>query len=184
MQDSKLGGRIGQRYAEALLSLGKEQNLLERFGQDLSLVEEVLVREPQLQALLGSPVIAIQVKKDLLSRAFAQDIHPFTLNFCQILTDRRRSMFLLDVCQAFQKLLRGLQKTTIAEVISAVLLTDEQKDQLQQRLLALTKAERVELKCQLDPELLGGMIVRFGDDVIDASLRGQLRQLALQLSAS
>lgn len=181
MQDSRLGERVAQRYAEALLALGQEQNLTARFGTDLELVAQVLVKEPKFQDFLGSPVLELNTKKELLSQAFAQDIHPFTLNFLSILIDRRRSMFTLPVCRAFQRILRTLEKTTLAEVTSAVALTPEQIEQLKVKLTALVQSDRIELLCVIDPDLLGGMVVKFGDQVIDVSLRGQLRRLALQL---
>ncbi|WP_218079956.1 ATP synthase F1 subunit delta [Anthocerotibacter panamensis] len=184
MRDSKLGQRVAQRYAEALRDLGNQNNLLDRFGADFTLIEAVLREEPLLAKFLASPVIDAQNKKDLLTRAFNQNVHPYTLNFLMLLVDRRRAMYLEVICQTFQKLLRELAKTALAEVASAVPLTPEQEEHLKARLVVLTKASRVELVKRVDPDLLGGLVVRFGDQVIDVSLRGQLRRLALQLSAS
>jgi F-type H+-transporting ATPase subunit delta len=181
MQDSKLGGRVAQRYAEALFDLGKQENTLERFDADMALAEAVLTQEPDFQALLASPVVATQVKKDLLVRAFTSSLHPNSVRFFQLMVDRRRAMFLLTVCTTFRRLVRKQQKVALAEVVSAVALTPEQEAQLKTRLIDLTGSNRVELLCRIDPTLLGGMVVKFGDQVIDVSLRGQLRRLALQL---
>lgn len=182
MQDSKLGNRVAQRYAEALLALAKEASLVDRFGTDLDLVFAVLSKEKSFADLLGSPVIKADAKKAILNQAFGADLHPYTLNFLSLLVDRRRSMFIKEVCQTFRKLLLRLKKTSQVEVISAIALTSEQEAQLKTRLIALTQSTDIQFQVALDPELLGGMIVKFGDQVIDVSLRGQLRRLALQLS--
>jgi len=182
VQDSKLAQRVAQRYAEALIDLGRQENSLDRFGADLDLVEAVLTRNRSFRDLLASPVIKILPKKAVLQQAFGADLHPFTMNFINLLVDRRRSMFLVEVCQAFRRLLLDLKKTALAEVTSAVALTPAQEAQLKARLIILTKSTDIQLQTRIDPELLGGLVVKFGDQIIDVSLRGQLRRLALQLS--
>lgn len=88
------------------------------------------------------------------------------------------------VCASYQRILRELQQTTLAEVISAVPISEEQASALIERIRRRTAAVRVELRRRVDPDLLGGMIIKIGDEVIDASLRGQLRKLTLQLTLS
>lgn len=183
MQDSKLGQRIAQRYAEALIALGTQDQLLDRFDADILLIETALKDQPDLQGFLASPLIKREIKKAVLIKAFASSLHPLTTNFLGLLVDRRRIVALEQICQTFRRILRELRKVVLVDVVSAVPLSSEQIEQLKTRLTILTKAQQIELSCRQDPELLGGMIVRFGDQVIDASLRGQLRRMALQLAA-
>jgi F-type H+-transporting ATPase subunit delta len=79
--------------------------------------------------------------------------------------------------------LRQIQNTVLAEVTSAVELSDEQRDSIRQRVLAMTGASQVEFETRIDPDLIGGVIIKVGSQVIDASLRSQLRRITLRLGA-
>jgi F-type H+-transporting ATPase subunit delta len=81
-------------------------------------------------------------------------------------------------------LLRQLKQIALAEVISAVRLTEAQQQAVKDRVIALTNAREVELDTKIDRELIGGVIIRVGSQVIDASLRGQLRRISLRLSGA
>jgi F-type H+-transporting ATPase subunit delta len=91
-------------------------------------------------------------------------------------------MFLQGIGKEFQSLLRKLNGTVLAEVTSATDLTDDQKNSLREKVLAMTGARQVDLETRIDPELIGGVIIRIGSQVIDASLRGQLRRISLRLN--
>ena len=104
------------------------------------------------------------------------------MNVLSILIDRRRILFLRQVCEQYLALQRKLQKIALADVTSATPLNDEQRQAAIERVKQLTKSTGVELRETVDSELIGGVIIRVGSQVIDASLRGQLRRLAFQLS--
>jgi F-type H+-transporting ATPase subunit delta len=82
----------------------------------------------------------------------------------------------------FQAQLRELKQTVVAEVISAVELTDAQRQSVSDKVKAMTSANQVELDTKIDPDLIGGVIIKVGSQVIDASLRGQLRRIGISLS--
>ena len=98
-----------------------------------------------------------------------------------ILVDRRRIIFLEGICQHFRTLLRKLNNIVLAEVTSAVELTDEQRQAVIDKVKSITQAQDVELVNRLDQGLIGGVIIKVGSQVIDASLRGQLRRLSISL---
>jgi len=80
--------------------------------------------------------------------------------------------------------LRQLNQTVLAEVISAVPLTEAQQQAIIQKVIAISNARQVELETKVDSELIGGVIIKVGSQVIDASIRGQLRRLSLRLTNS
>jgi F-type H+-transporting ATPase subunit delta len=80
--------------------------------------------------------------------------------------------------------LRQLNQTVLAEITSAVPLTETQQQAITEKVITLTKAVRVELATKIDSDLIGGVIIKVGSQVIDASLRGQLRRLSLRLSSN
>jgi F-type H+-transporting ATPase subunit delta len=124
------------------------------------------------------------VKKAVLNQVFGEAVHPFTRNFLMLLVDRRRILFLQGICEQFQVQLRKLRGTVLAEVTAAVDLNDGQKDAVRQRVVAMTGANQVDLNVSIDPELIGGVIIKVGSQVVDASLRGQLRRISLRLTSA
>lgn len=109
---------------------------------------------------------------------------PYLRNFLLLLVDKRRIFFLPEILQQYLALLRQLNQTVLAEVTSAVALTEDQQQAVTEKVLALTKARQVELATKVDSDLIGGVIIKVGSQVIDSSIRGQLRRLSLRLSNS
>ncbi|MEN9204067.1 MAG: ATP synthase F1 subunit delta [Thermostichus sp. DG02_2_bins_29] len=169
-------------YAEALISLGSSQGVLDTFAADIRFIAAVLESTPELGRFLANPVIKAETKKALLQQVLAEQIHPLLLNTLKLLSDRRRIMFLGAVCQRFLDLQRKLQNIALAQVITAVPLTEAQQQSIRERVRDFTRANGVELQISEDPALIGGVIIKIGSQVIDLSLRGQLRRLALQLT--
>ncbi|MBW4620953.1 MAG: F0F1 ATP synthase subunit delta [Cyanosarcina radialis HA8281-LM2] len=183
MKGSVVSGEILEPYAEALMSVAQSQNLLDKFGEDVRALLGLLETSPDLEQFLGNPVVKPEAKKAVLQQVAGEQIHPYMVNFLKLLVDRRRILFLEGICQQFQVLLRQLNKTVLAEVTSAVELTDEQKNAIAAKVRELSSAERVELDTKIDPELIGGVIIKIGSQVLDTSLRGQLRRIGIALTS-
>lgn len=175
-------GEILQRYAQALLSVAQDNNIVDQVGQDVGTILSLLKDSQDLREFLASPVFKAEDKKAVLTRVLGENVHPYTRNFLLILVDRRRIVLLEGICKEFQALLRKLNQTVLAEVTSVNELTDEQTQALKEKVMTLTGARSVELETKLDPDLIGGVIIKVGSQVIDASLRGQLRRISLRLS--
>ncbi|MEM8604593.1 MAG: ATP synthase F1 subunit delta [Cyanobacteria bacterium P01_H01_bin.121] len=158
--------------------------MLLRFGEDSQAVLEVLGSSEDLQQFLANPLLSGEAKKAVLQQVAGNDVHPLFINFLKLLVDKGRVIFLATVLKQYQALLRQLRKTVLAEVTSAVELSDDQKSRVRDRVTAMTSAEQVELEVSLDPDLLGGVIIKVGSQIVDASLRGQLRRLGMKLNAS
>lgn len=184
MKDSVVIEGLVAPYAQALLSIAQDGELTDRFGQDASAVTELLASSDELRQLIENPIIDPNVKKNVLRQVASEQLHPTMLNFVMLLVDRGRIAFLGRICERYQELLRELNQTVLAEVTSAVELSDAQKDSIRQKVVDMTGARSVELKTDLDSELLGGVIIKVGSQVIDASLRGQLRRISLQLNSA
>jgi len=177
-----MAAKLVDPYAEALVSLASAQGLMDTFEADIRFMAAVLQATPELGQFLASPLIKAEAKKNLLQQVFADQIHPLLLNALKLLSDRRRIMFLEAVCRRFLELQRKLQNIVLAEVTTAVPLTEAQQQSIRERVRDFTQARGVELQIAQDPTLLGGVIIKIGSQVIDLSLRGQLRRLALQLA--
>lgn len=181
MKSSLVSAQIIDPYASALMETAKAHDLADRFGEDARFLLQLVSSSTELQQVLANPLFVAETKKAILRRLTEQAVHPFVLNFLMLLVDRRRITFLDGICNRYEELLRQLKNTVLAEVTTTTQLTTDQQRDIARKVAAITGARGVALKVKLDPELIGGVIVKVGSRVIDASLRGQLRRIALRL---
>ncbi len=181
---STVNSRILEPYAGALMNVAQNHDLVDRFSGDVRFLLELLQSSRELEEFLDHPFHDPAAKKAVLGQLVSQQVHPLMANFLMLLVDRRRINLLEGVCREFQAMVRRLKQTVLAEIVSAVSLTATQEQEVRDRILALTKAREVELQSILDPAILGGVIIKIGSQVVDASLRSQLRRLSIQMTAS
>jgi F-type H+-transporting ATPase subunit delta len=174
--------QVSDPYAEAILSLGISRNCLGRFAEDVRFLLSVLERTPQLKQFLANPIFKPEAKKLLLDQNLANQVDPTLMSLLKLLVDRRRAIFLESVCRRFLELQRKFEKTVLVEVVSVTELTEAQNRAIREKVMQLQAVNGVELQSRLDPNLIGGIIIKTGSQVIDLSLRGQLRRMALQLT--
>lgn len=184
MKGSLLSAEILEPYAEALMSVAQSNDMTQQLGEDIAALLNLLKESSELQQFLGNPVIKAADKKAVLQQVMGEQVHPYLMNFLKLLVDRGRIIFLEGICKQYQALLRELNQTVLAEVSSAVELTDAQKQTVREKVMAMTNAQQVELDTQIEPELIGGVIIKVGSQVVDASLRGQLRRIGMRLSSA
>lgn len=183
MQSTLTLTEIAEPYAQALMSVAQSHNLTEQIGEDTRSLLEVMKQSEDLRFVVSSPLITADRKKAVLRQMIEGQVQPYTLNFLMLLADRGRIMLLVQVCEQYQALLRQMNQAVLAEVTAAVELNDEQKEAIRQKVMATTQARQVELNVRIDPELLGGVVIKVGSQVFDASLRGQLRRIGVKLGA-
>ncbi len=146
---------VVEPYAQALMSVAKSHNLVERIGEDATAIRDTLKESQDLRLCLDSPIIQADKKKAVLRQVFGEAVHPFTLNFLMLLVDRRRIGFLDAICAQYQALQLEVNQAVLAEVTSAVELNDAQRDAVRQRVMAMTGAPRCGFwNCRFDPDLM------------------------------
>ncbi len=183
MQSSSVTSAIVEPYAQALMSLAQSQNLVDQFGENIAGLLSLLNASPDLTGFLANPLMPLDGKKAALNQIVGDQVHPYLKNFLMLLVDRRRIGVLPEICQKFRSLLRTLKQAVLAEVTSAVELNDGQRAAVCDRVKAMTGAQSVDLETKIDPELLGGVVIKVGSQVVDASLRSQLRRISIRLAA-
>ncbi len=184
MKAGVVSGEIVEPYAQALMSLAQTHNLTDGFGEQIGSLVSLLENSGDLRDFIGNPVIKDEDKKAVLRQIVGDDADAYLLKFLLLLVDKRRIVFLEGICQKYLELLRQLKKTVLAEVISATELDKSQQDSVAKKVKAMTKAQAVELKTKIDPDLIGGVIVKVGSQVLDASIRGQLRRISISLNSA
>jgi F-type H+-transporting ATPase subunit delta len=183
MKSSSVSQAVVAPYAEALMSLAQEYNSLDAIAADVRLIGNTLADSVELTQLFASPLIGANIKKGVIESAFASQVNAVTKSFLLLLVDRKRIAFLAEILQEFKTLLRVIDQVALAEVTSALQLSRAQEDTICDRVKSMTKAKTVELAITINPDLIGGVIIKVGSQVVDASIRGQLRRLKSSLAA-
>ena len=184
MKGSAAMAEVVEPYAEALMSLAQDSNLVDQFGEDAQTILETMEASDEFSSLMVSPVFEAAQKKAVVRQVFEGKLQGNMLNFLMLLVDRKRESYISGICKRYQELLRDLKKIVLAEVTATVELNDEQRQSITEKVKAMTGAQDVELETRIDPSLIGGVVIKVGSQVFDASLSGQLRRMALNLSAS
>lgn len=174
---------VVRRYARALFDTAVKSNTLDQVEEDLKAVHQIFRTVPMISRALGAPTIAAGRKKELLQQAFGERVSPLTLRFLTLALDRRRQDIIRDIYPEFVRLANQSRNILPVTVQSAVPLTDAERDELG-RSLAERTGKTVRITLDVEPELIGGMIVRMGDTVIDGSVKSRLEQLHQRLAAS
>lgn len=171
---------VVRRYAHALFGTATRAGSVDQVESDLGAIHEVLRTVPRLQRVLQAPTIPGEKKKALLKTAFGAQVGPLTARFLDLVVDRRREGILTNIHAEFHRLANEANNILPVGVISATPLTDAESDALAAALAKRT-GKRVVLKVEVQPEILGGLVLRMGDTVIDGSVRSRLEQLRTRL---
>lgn len=171
--------RVAKRYAAALFGLAQRDNILDAVAQDVTLIERFVAEVPYLRAVLLQPLVSETQKNKVVTDAFGDRVTATSLNFLKLLIRKRRED-LIDVCiQEFRALLAESQNRIEATARTAVPMTYDQVHRLTESLKTLTGKD-VHLTPVVDESMIGGVIVRMGDTILDGSVRGRLERLEQQ----
>jgi F-type H+-transporting ATPase subunit delta len=184
MSQKAISAEIVEPYAEALMSAAQAEDIVDRVSDDVNLLMGLLRESQDLKDFLTSPLAPAEAKKAVLQQLTQDQAHPYTLNFLMLLVDRRRIPLLEGICKHYQTLVRKRNNAVLAEITSTVELSEQQRQTVIEKVKAMTGAQQVELETRIDPDLIGGVVIKVGSQVLDASIRGQLRRLTNSLMSS
>jgi F-type H+-transporting ATPase subunit delta len=170
-----------RRYAEAAFEIAERDSAIERWRTDLDVAAAELDEGSQLLAILANPALPLEQRRSVVDGVFRGLSGP-ARNLLLLLVQRRRIEQLPRIAAEFRRLDDDRQGIVHATATSAAALTDTEKRALTARLEQMTGG-RVALETQVDESLLGGLVVRVGDRLIDGSVRGRLERLRNQLAS-
>ncbi|MCC7023880.1 MAG: ATP synthase F1 subunit delta [Thermomicrobiales bacterium] len=176
-----MASSAAKRYAQALFSLGKERNTLDAWQSDLALLAS-LARDASIATYLDNPSITAEQKMAVLNSALDNRVQPETRNLARILIERDRTDAIPEIRDLFDAQVRADRGIIIANITTAEPLTDAEQDVIRDRLAEMTGA-KVQLAMHVDPDIIGGIIIRIGDQVIDGSVRNKLEKMRTRLVA-
>ena len=166
-------------YARSLFEVAREQDKLDVVREQLGAFTDALSENRDLQVFFFSPYFATKEKQDGLERVVS-DADPVILNFLKLLIEKHRMPVLFRIRSNYDGLWEEENKLLPVHITSAVELDDAIVKQLGERISEQTD-RKVELSANVDPEILGGIVVRVGNSVLDASVRNRLEQLRKQV---
>jgi F-type H+-transporting ATPase subunit delta len=167
---------VATRYAKSLIDLAKEQNVLEAVRADMSLFEQTVKANSQLEAVLRNPIIQQDKKAGVLVGIFGDKVNKITIAFFKLVVSKGRAELLYPTAQEFVNQYDVLKHIVRATVTSAVPLSADNRNQVIDEVKKIAAGEVV-LTEKVDASLIGGFILTVGDKQIDTSVSSSLTRL-------
>lgn len=168
---------LARRYAKALVEIGQERDALDKYGQDLAALCELVETSRDFREVLINPVFPKEDKKKIASQILSKlDTDSMVVNFVNLLIDRKRIDQLAGIDKAFREEVDNIRGITRGEVVSAEPLREDQLGRVTEA-LSMISNKKVLVTTKVEPSLIGGLTARVGDKVFDGTIRTQLSQL-------
>lgn len=171
------GGAAARRYAKALMDLARRDGIVAEIGAQLQQYQALLHANTQLQKVLDNPSVNIQAKTSLVT-TILERTQPTRLlrNFLLLLVVKDRLRQLDAIARHYEQMANTELHRIVAQVTTAVELNTQQRQAVAQKIAAATQRDVV-LEAQVDPSILGGLVVRVNNVILDGSVRGQLARM-------
>src|SRR5690348_6538036 len=177
-----LKGAIARRYAAAIFDLARKQNTLDRTLEDVKEIAR-LFSIRKLAYLLREPKVSVQRKETALRQALSSKVLPTSLNLALLIVERQLVDFMPNIASELEQLVLDYKNEAVAQVTTAKPMDARQKTLVAQALANKT-GKKILMESRVDPNILGGVIARVGDQVIDGSVRYRLNALRQHLLTS
>lgn len=168
--------QVASRYAKSLIDLAEERNSLEKIKEDIQSFVRIVKENSQLHAVLRNPIVGPDKKFAILNQIFGSSIDPMILSFFKIVVNKGRSEILYATGKELLNEYNRRKEIYKATVTSAVPLSAENIKEIEQVVKDATKGEVI-LETKVDPNLIGGFILKVGDKQFDTSISGSLSKL-------
>lgn len=168
---------VAKRYAKALLEIGREDGQMEQYGRELGEMAALLTDSADLLPVLANPAFELESRKAIMETVVEKmGLSPIVANFFKLLLDRGRITAAADISLVYAGLLDEAKGITRAEVSSASPLSSEEVSGISE-VLRKVAGQEVQVEVKEDPSLIGGVVAKIGDLVLDGSVKSQLQSL-------
>ncbi|MBD2701791.1 ATP synthase F1 subunit delta [Spirosoma sp. BT702] len=171
---------VAARYAKSLLDLAQEKGITEKLYQDMQFFKRTVEQSRPLLLMLKNPIVRAEKKSAIIKAVFTSHVDPVTMSFFQIISRKNREGIMDEIANQFISQYDRLKGVERATVITTVPLTDALRKKFKAAVAKTTAAKLVELEEKIDNRLIGGYVLRIGDQQIDGSIRSQLNDLRLK----
>ncbi len=175
------GNIVARRYAKALFALGVKEKAADTFGKDLEGISGAMDASPELLKLFKSPSFNTQEKKAVLDQVVGKmNLAPLSVNFLSVLADKGRLDCLPDIHKTYAELLDSVSGVVRGKLTTALELPAKRQKDIKAK-LEKKSGKKLVLDFGVEPAIIGGVVLRVGDKVLDASIRAQLQMLKDQI---
>lgn len=167
---------IARVYASSLIDIGQEKKILPDIEEEIKFIAGMITENKDFRQFLVSPGITKDAKKDFIEKVFKGKLSDSIVNFLKVLVDNDRQSAIVEIYEALEGFIDDVNNRQRVTIITSVDLDSSLKSKLAAKLKDVFKKEII-LKEEIDPSILGGIIIKVGDTVIDGSLAKDLRNI-------
>lgn len=172
--------RLAGRYAKSLIDLAVEKNELEKVYADMQYLQAVCKVSKEFVGLLKSPIIPIDKKSGALKAVTNGKISELTTAFNQLLINKNREFYLPEIINAFIDQYNAIKGIHKVKLTTATPISEEMKASIVNKMKSETKLQQIELETAVNEELIGGFVLEFNNNLVDASVQRDLRDVRKQ----
>lgn len=169
---------IADRYAEALVKIAKDGKLtFEKISENLNLIKDILTQSKDLNEVLINPLVSVEDKKEIIEKVFSNEVNILIINFLKVLVDKNRFDAFDEILNSYNKSLDDINNIARIKVTSAVEMSEDARKKLKVKLEEKTR-KNVILDLSINSDIIAGLVIKIGDNVIDMSLKHKLEDLS------
>ncbi|RKD21977.1 ATP synthase F1 subcomplex delta subunit [Caminicella sporogenes DSM 14501] len=172
---------VSKTYSEALFEVALEENKIDLFLEELKFIVDTFKMYPEFYSLFKSPLLKVDEKKKVVSEVFGDKLSQEMNNFLKIILDKKRAYYIEQIKNEYEKMVNEYKGIIKAVAVTAIPLTEEEKNNLEEKLSELT-GKSIKLTNEIDKNVIGGVLVKLGDKVIDGTIKGRLEELKENLA--
>jgi F-type H+-transporting ATPase subunit delta len=167
--------RLAEIYSQALFALARDSRAIDAVKGDLDTLAGIMVQDTDFVALMASPYFSDQYKERLVHKVFSGRLNDLTVNFLKVVVEHNRMVFLLQIIDRFNELWDNLHGRAVVKITVSEPINDDEIKKLSDTIAAAMKRP-TGVEVAVNPEIIGGAVVRYGDKVIDNSIKGRLHR--------
>jgi F-type H+-transporting ATPase subunit delta len=179
-----LSPKLASRYANSLFTLSKERGKLDDVYNDMVLINDSIKGSKELALMLKSPIIPSDKKESIITQIFSGKFSALTTSFIQLIVRKGREKHLAEVAVAFINFFNTERKVAVATLTSAAPLGNDSIEKIKKLLLSIDGNISVQLETKVNPALVGGFVLKYGDKLLDYSIQRKLHLIKKEIQDS
>lgn len=172
---------ISKTYGEAIFELAVSEDKVDTFLEEIQMIQQALLENPQFADIMNHPKIMKEEKLQVVQDVFSGKVSDELTGFISLIVTKGRYDNIDEILQYFVDQVKTLKGIGVAYVTSAVELKAEQQKAIEEKLIQTTAFKQMEMHFSVETDLIGGLIIRIGDRVVDSSIKTKLSGLERQL---
>ena len=177
--------RVASRYAKSLLQLSVELKNLDKTFEDMTMIKEACESSDELALLLKSPLVNSDKKLSIIREVFKGSFSKITDSFVELITKKKRELLLLEIADQFIHQYKEYKNIEVATITTAIPLNDNIRKEIPKIIAdAMNSDASIEMVEQVDETLIGGIVLRVGDQQFDDSVKRKLRKLEMEFGSN